>query len=269
MILVADVGNTNITFGIFDAAHLKVKFAIPTKPARTPGDYSRDILSVVQDLGIKNEEIEAVVIASVVPEIMTSFICGVKKGLNREPLLINSETKTGITVITDSPAELGADRLVNAAAAYAIYGGPLLIVDAGTATTYDFVTEKGEFLGGAIAPGIKLCAEALAEKTAMLPKIEISKPVSSLGKNTVSSMQVGLVYGYIGQAEYIIRQMKEELCRDMTVIATGGLSFVFKDSTNAIDIYDTDLTLKGLKYLYTINSSSCHLPLEGQCHVHK
>lgn len=253
MLLVADVGNTNITLGLYDEEKLISTLRLITKMSKTADEYGREILNLLGANGMKSEDVEAVVVSSVVPGIMDCFNRGVREYLKREPFLIGPHIKTGISIRTDRPHELGADRLVDAAAAYHTYGGPVLIIDFGTATTYDVVTKNGEFLGGAISPGIKICAEALWAAAAKLPKIEIKKPGSILEKNTESSMQAGLVYGYIGQVEYIVKEMKKIQGKAMKVVATGGLSGLFKGNTGAVDIFDEELTLKGLRYLYDKN----------------
>jgi type III pantothenate kinase len=200
------------------------------------------------------EDIKDVIVASVVPNIMYSFNNGIIKYLNKLPVIVGPGIKTGISIHIDNPKELGADRIVDAAGAFYEYGGPVLVIDFGTATTYDVVTEKGVFIGAIISPGIKICANALWQKAAKLPEIEIKKPESILGKNTINSMQSGLVYGYIGQVEYIIKKVKKEMnISNMKVVATGGLAKIIYNETNEIDIYDKTLTLKGLKVIYNKN----------------
>ena len=255
MLLAADIGNTNITLGIYETGRLKNIFRLITEPSGTPEAYGQNLLLFLRDLGIQPQAIEGVVIASVVPDVMSSFADGVRSLLKQEPFIVDHNSKTGITIKTDFPDKVGVDRLVNAASAYYSYGGPALVVDFGTATTFDVVSGNGEFLGGVIAPGIKICAEALWEKTAKLPKIEIQKPDRVMGTNTVSSMQSGVYFGYLGQVEYLVDNLKKELGCNLKTIATGGLSNLFKGFTDVIDIYDADLTLNGLKYLYEINHS--------------
>ena len=210
MLLVADAGNTNIKVAVFDNESLIITARLKTKISKSPEAHEQDVLDILRENEIGIHEIEAVIVSTVVPQTTQAFITGMHQLFSMEPLVVNNETKTGIVIKTDNPAELGADRLVNAAAAYHDYGGPLLVIDFGTATTYDVITKKGEFLGGIIAPGIKLCAEALWEKTAKLPQIAIEKPDSIMGTNTVSSMQSGVFFGYLGQLEYFVRHLKEE-----------------------------------------------------------
>jgi type III pantothenate kinase len=253
MLLVVDVGNTSIALGLYRGETLTGRSSLPTKTLRTSDGYGAELLKFLGAESVGIESIEAVAVSSVVPGIMESFTDGVRRYLKKEPFLVGAECETGISVRTDRPGELGPDRLVDAAAAYKIYGGPILIIDFGTATTYDIVTGTGEFLGGVIAPGMEICAEALWEKTAMLPKIPIGKPDGIVGTNTAGSIRAGLFYGYIGQVEYIVRKIKEALGGDIKVVATGGLSGIFKGNTGAIDFYDGDLTFKGLRHIYAVS----------------
>ncbi|HAW70435.1 MAG TPA: type III pantothenate kinase [Firmicutes bacterium] len=270
MILVADAGNTHIKLGIYDQERLIAKARLLTKMPKLPEEFEQDIASILRDNEINAGDIEAIAVATVASAITTqAFLEGLSKLFAVEPLVVNTEMRTGIEIRTDVPAELGIDRLVNAAAAFHEYGGggPLLVVDFGTATTYDVITQKGEFLGGVIAPGIRSCAEALWEKTAKLPIVEIEKPDRVMGTNTVDSMKSGIFYGYLGQFEYLVRHLKEELetrtetetktemetGTDFKVIATGGLAGIFRGNTNAIDIFDSELTLKGLSYISKIH----------------
>ena len=185
---------------------------------------------------------------------MYSFENGIIKYLNTKPIIVGVGTKTGLKIATAHPTEIGADRIVDAVAAYDLYGGPILVIDYGTATTFDVVSEDGAFIAGITSPGIKLIANALWNGTAKLPEIEIKKPASILAKDTITSMQAGLVYGYIGQTEYIIKKVKEELgVENMRVVATGGLGKLIADETDLIEVYDPDLTLHGLKIIYNKN----------------
>ncbi len=253
VILTADIGNTNVTLGIFEDGRLKAVTRLETEPFKKPDEYGGDLLRILGERGIPCENVEAFVMASVVPEVSRSLGAGASRVLGLVPFLVDKDIRTGITIKTDSPEQVGADRLVNAAAAFRFYGGPCLVIDFGTATTYDVVTEDGEFLGGIIAPGVKICAEALWRRTASLPKIEISRPDRIMGTNTVSSMQSGVFYGYLGEVEFLVRGLRAELGLDFTTIATGGLSNLFRDCTRVIDLFDEHLTLSGLYYLYQLN----------------
>lgn len=254
MLLAIDIGNTNITIGVNSKEQWIGTFRITTKTPRTSDEYGLLILSLLASKGIEKVEIEGVIIASVVPNIMYSFTNGIRKYLDKEPMIIGPGIKTGISIHTDDPREVGADRIVDAAGAFYEYGGPVLIIDFGTATTYDVITEKGIFEVAVTSPGIKISANALWQTAAKLPEIEIKKPKSILAKNTVTSMQAGLVYGYIGQVEYIVKKIKEEMeLPDMKVVATGGLARILQGETESIDVYDSALTFKGLKIIYDRN----------------
>jgi type III pantothenate kinase len=204
--------------------------------------------------GVNVSDINDVIIASVVPNIMYSLIAGIKKYFNINPLVVGPGVKTGINIDTPNPKEIGPDRIVDAVAAYEIYGGPILVLDFGTATTYDLVTEDGRFTVGITAPGVKISAQALWLETAKLPEIEIVMPKSILANETIWSMQAGLMYGQIGQTEYIIKQVKKETgYKDLKVVATGGLGRLVSNETKMIDEYNPDLTLEGLRLIYAKN----------------
>jgi type III pantothenate kinase len=254
MLLVADAGNTNITMGIFDGEKLLNCFRMTTKMQRTSDEYGVFILSILDAKGIKADEIEDVIISSVVPNIMHSFTSGIIKYLNRRPIIVGAGIKTGIKISTSNPKELGSDRIVDAVAAYEMYGGPVIVIDFGTATTYDLVLENGEFYSEVTSPGIRSTANALWSDAAKLPEFEIKMPSSILAKDTISSMQAGVVYGYIGQTEYIIDQIKKEIgIDDIKVVATGGLGKMISEASSKIDIYDQMLTMYGLRIIYEKN----------------
>lgn len=254
MLLVVDVGNTNITLGVFDKEELLTTFRLTTKMARTSDEYGITICNMIERNGLKVEDIDGIVIASVVPNVMHSFNNAIVKYFGKTPLIVGPGVKTGIKVATENPRQIGADRIVDAVAAYSIYKGPVIVIDFGTATTYDLVSEDGSFVAGITAPGIRTAAEALWEKAAKLPEIEICKPKSILAKETISSMQAGLVYGQIGQTEYIVNQMKKECgYQNIKTVATGGLGKIIAQETEVIDIYDSMLTLHGLRIIYNKN----------------
>lgn len=256
MLLTIDAGNTNITMGVFDEDELVGSFRITTKIPRTSDELGFLICNMLITKGIDPHSIEHVIISSVVPKIMHALTNSIRKYLNREPLIINSEIETGIKIHTDNPKEVGADRIVNVAAAYHIYKKACMIIDFGTATTYDYVSDEGIFEYTVISPGIEISAQALVSQTAKLPDIEIKKPDSILAKNTVQGMQAGLVYGYIGQVEYTIKKMKEELNKEMVIIATGGLGRMIYNETDCIDFYDPDLAYKGMKIIFEKNKEA-------------
>lgn len=251
MLLAVDVGNTDITFGVFQGDELLTRFRVTVKVPRSSDEYGELICNILEQKGYSSEEISEVIIASVVPKIMYSFTSGIIKYLECQPIVVGAGTRTGIRIETANPREIGPDRIVDAVSAYEQYGGPIIVVDFGTATTYDLITSEGVFLGGVISPGIRISANALWNNTANLPEIEIKSPGLIIAKETVSSMQAGLFYGTIGQSEYIIRKIKEESgLSDVKVVATGGLGKIIADSTAEIQVYDSDLTLKGLQLIH-------------------
>lgn len=255
MLLVIDVGNTNITLGVFDDVNLKATFRLTTKTARTSDEYGLLICNLLVARKIDTREVKEVTIASVVPKIMYSLNSGIIKYLGITPLIVGNGIKTGLKIATSNPKEVGADRVVDAIAAYEIYGGPVLVVDFGTANTYDLITEDGAFIAGVTSPGLRISAKALWNDTAKLPEIEIAKPDTILAKDTVTSMQAGLVFGCIGQTEYIVKSMiSEAKIENCKVIATGGLGKIISEATDVIEIYDPNLTLKGLKIITDKNS---------------
>ena len=252
MLLAIDIGNTDFTIGIFQEKKLCDTFRMRTKINRTSDEYGVFILNTLQYKGYEAKDVEDVIISSVVPAVMHSFNSAIIKYFNLVPIVVEAGIKTGIKVVTENPRQIGADRIVDAAGACGIYGGPVIVIDFGTATTYDLIDKDGAFLAGITAPGIRISAKALWEDAAKLPEIEIKKPESILAKETISSMQAGLVYGQIGQTEYIIRKIKEEANMDepIKVVATGGLGSIIAPETDAIDVYDPNLTLSGMRLIY-------------------
>ncbi|MFZ5354808.1 MAG: type III pantothenate kinase [Bacillota bacterium] len=256
MILVFDVGNTNIVMGVYRNRTLLDFWRLFTDASKTADEYGMIIHQLFRHHGYDANEVKAVVISSVVPPIMYTLEHMTRKYFKTEPLVIGPGIKTGMNIKYDNPKQLGADRLVNAVAAYELYGGPVIIVDLGTATKFCAVSEKGEYLGGAIAPGIKIASEALFQRTAKLPKIELIMPEAVICKNTVSCMQSGILFGHVGQVDYIVRRMKKELGNDKTVVvATGGLSKLIATESETIDIVNGLLTLEGLRVIYERNIS--------------
>ncbi len=252
MLLAVDVGNTDITFGVFDDKVLTTRFRITVKVPRTSDEYGELLCNILEQKGYTSASITEVIIASVVPQMMYSFTSGIIKYLDCHPIVVGAGIKTGIRINTFDPKQIGPDRIVDAVGAYEQYGGPIVVVDYGTATTYDFVTADGTFQGGVISPGVRISADALCNNTANLPEIEIKCPGDIIAKETISSMQAGLFYGTIGQTEYIIRRIKMEAgAPDARVVATGGLGKTISESTEEIDIYDADLTLRGLQLIYS------------------
>lgn len=252
MLLVIDVGNTNIVLGIYEEDRLVDHWRISTDRLRTTDEYGILIKSLFNLHNI-SAKINAISISSVVPPVIPTLERMCQRYFDVSPLVVGPGIKTGIDIKYDNPREVGADRIVNAVAAYSKYGGPLIILDFGTATTVCVVTKKGEYLGGAIAPGIGISAEALCLRTAQLPKVEIKQPKRVIGRTTVQSMQSGIFYGFIGQIDYLVQKTKEELGGEAKVVATGGLAAVIAPQTKSIDIVEPMLTLEGLRIIYERN----------------
>ena len=254
MLLVIDVGNTNIVLGVYEGETLVNCWRMATGGNRTADETGIFIHGLFDASGLDAKKVTAAIISSVVPDIMYSLTQGIRKYFHIEPMIVSVGMKTGIVVKRDNPKAVGADRIVNLVAANEIYGGPAVVIDYGTANTFDVINEKYEFITGFISPGISSCADALYQKAAQLPKIEIKQPKSIIAKNTVDSLQAGLVLGHMGQTRYIIELLKKELnLPDMKVIATGGLARVIDPDNEVFDVLDPVLTLKGLRILYEKN----------------
>lgn len=256
MVLVVDIGNTNIVIGVYKGNELLGNWRMVTKSEKTSDEYGIFILNLLRYNDIDYKNIKSAIVSSVVPNVMYSFENALKKFFNIEPIVVGPGTKTGITIMTDNPREVGADRIVGLVAGHELYGkdSTLIVIDFGTATTFDVVNEKGEYRYGITSPGIQITSDALWQRTAQLPKIEIKKPDTILAKNTVTSMQAGLVYGYIGQVEYIVQKVKEEMNdENIKVVATGGMGRLISEETSKIDIFDPELLFKGLKIIHDKN----------------
>ncbi|MBO8178346.1 type III pantothenate kinase [Aeribacillus pallidus] len=253
MILVVDVGNTNIVLGVYDGDELKYHWRVETNRHKTEDEYGMLLKSLFDHVGLTFQHIDGIIISSVVPPIMFALERMCEKYFGIDPLIVGPGIKTGLNIKYDNPREVGADRIVNAVAAIHEYGSPLIIVDFGTATTYCYINEEKQYMGGAIAPGINISTEALYSKAAKLPRIEIARPDHIVGKNTVAAMQAGILYGYVGQVEGIVKRMKEQSSKEPVVIATGGLAPLIAKESDIIDIVDPFLTLKGLRLIYKRN----------------
>ncbi|MGC2871842.1 type III pantothenate kinase [Ihubacter sp. rT4E-8] len=259
MLLAFDVGNSNIVLGLFKDGKLITNWRIKTDTNKSADEYGMIVNQLFQYEGLKTSDVEDVIISTVVPSVLFTLQHLSMKYFNKRAITVESGVKTGLIVKYDNPKQVGADRIVNAVAAYHKYGGPLIIIDFGTATTFCAITEKAEYLGGSIAPGLKISSEALFEKTSKLPKVELEEPGQTICKNTIQSMQSGLVYGHMGMVDYIVRMMKKELeaitesGRPVTVVATGGLSTLIDGGVDCIDYVDKMLTLEGLELIYQKN----------------
>ncbi|MDO4540058.1 MAG: type III pantothenate kinase [Syntrophomonadaceae bacterium] len=254
MILVFDIGNTNIVVGIYRGEQLLTNWRMRTDNMRTADEYGVLLQGWFMREGLDIREVKAVVISSVVPSLMNELEWMSQRYFKCKPLVVGPGIRTGVDIKYENPREVGADRVVNALAAHAKYPGNLIIIDFGTATTFCVVTAAGEYMGGAIAPGIRVSTEALVSRAAKLPRVELSRPRTVVGRNTVNSMQAGIIFGFAGQVEGIVGRIKAELEQQMTVIATGGLAAVIAEETECIDIVDENLTLEGLRMIYEINN---------------
>lgn len=251
MLLAIDVGNTNITCALFDKREMKASFRLITKQQRTSDEFGMLIRNLISHNGYGFSDVTDIIVASVVPKVNYSIYSALIKYLNITPIEVGAGTKTGIRIALDNPRQAGADRIVDAVAAYEIYGGPVIVIDFGTATTYDLVTADGTLVGGVTAPGVQTSAASLWNATAKLPEVEIRKPATVIGKETITTMQSGIFYGQIGATEMIVRKIKEESgLDDIKVIATGGLGQLVKNATEMIDVYDPNLTMYGLQIIY-------------------
>ncbi|GAA1387276.1 type III pantothenate kinase [Peribacillus frigoritolerans] len=253
MIFVLDVGNTNTVLGVYDEDILKYHWRIETNRHKTEDEYGMIIKSLLQHESLAFDQFDGIIISSVVPPIMFALERMCKKYFGIKPLIVGPGIKTGLNIKYENPREVGADRIVNAVAGIQEYGSPLIIVDFGTATTYCYINEDKQYMGGAIAPGINISTEALYSKAAKLPRIEISRPEGIIGKNTVSAMQAGILYGYVGQVEGIVNRIKAQSNLEPTVIATGGLATLIANESTVIDVVEPFLTLKGLQLIYKRN----------------
>lgn len=256
MLLVIDVGNTNIVFGVYEDKKLINNWRIASEKNRTSDEYGLLFKQIFSHYGIGSEDIDSIIISSVVPPLMHTLQAMCIKYFNMEPLIVGPGIKTGMDIKYDNPKEVGADRIVNGVAGFDKYGGPLIIVDFGTAITFDAISAEGDYLGGVIAPGISISSDALFSRTAKLPKVEIAKPNRVIGKNTVNSIQAGLVYGCIGLVDYIIEKMMNEMSENgenVRVIATGGFANLISKDSKYIEAVDNMLTLEGLRIIHDRN----------------
>lgn len=255
MIICLDVGNTNIKYALFEGDDLVMSFRVATEHKKTSDEYGEQLRSILLTNGVSVSSIEGGIISSVVPSLDYTMERMCRTYLKITPLILGTGLKTGLNLKVDNAKEVGADRVVNNVSAVKKYGAPLIVIDFGTATTFNAVNEKGEFIGGVIAPGIKGSLDSLVNGTAKLPRVEIERPERVIGTNTVTNMQSGIVFGFCGLVEYIVKKIKREMKSDnITTVATGGFSEVIAKEISCIDVVDKLLTLEGLKYLYFLNA---------------
>ncbi len=253
MLLTIDIGNTNITLGLYKDETLGPRWRLATAHDRMPDEYGLQLVGLLSHAGIAVEAITGVCMASVVPPLTRKIDSACRKYLHKDPLIVEAGVKTGVRIRYQDPRAVGADRIVDAAAVQHLYGGPACVVDFGTATTFDAISAQGDYLGGAIAPGIGIAAEALFQRTAKLPRIDLQRPPAAIGRNTIHAMQSGLLFGYVGLVEGMVARFRRELGAEMKVIATGGLAEIIADETPVIDIVAPWLTLDGLRLIWEMN----------------
>jgi type III pantothenate kinase len=253
MLLTIDIGNTNLTLGLYEGDKLGAHWRLATDHNRMPDEYGLQFLGLLQNAGKTLDEITGVSLASVVPPLTGRVIQACREYLKQEPLVVDAGVKTGIKIRYEDPRAVGADRVCDAVAVMKLYGGPACVVDFGTATTFNALTKDGEYLGGAITAGINLAAEALYTRAAKLPRIDLQVPPSVIGRNTIHAMQSGLLFGYVSMVEGMVARFRSELGSDMKVIATGGLAEVVAKETKVIDVIAPWLTLDGLRLIWELN----------------
>lgn len=255
LLFTIDIGNTNITFGVYNHKNLlQYHWRIKTDHGRMADEYGIIILGLMRHERLRYEQIEGVALASVVPPLTPVFVEMIEQYMKQTPLVVEAGVKTGVKIRYDSPRDVGADRIVDAAAVYKMYGGPACIVDFGTATTFDAISREGEYLGGAIAPGIGIAAEALSSRTSKLPQVDLMRPPRAVGSNTVHAIQSGLIFGYVGLVEGMVARFRQELGDDMRVIGTGGLAETIARETDVIEVVNPWLTLEGLRLIWELNN---------------
>jgi type III pantothenate kinase len=255
MLLAIDIGNTNVTIGVFKKDKLQHTWRMETARNKMPDEYAIFLLNAFNHKGLKPDDITGIAMCSTVPPLVIIFTEMLQQYFNMQPLVVGPGTKTGVRIRMDNPREVGPDRIANTVAAHHLYKGPTIVVDVGTATTFDIVTAEGDYIGGVIAPGIALAAEALFSRTAALPRIELVAPKQTIGPNTVSAMQSGVIYGYVGLIEGIIERIQRELEAKATVVATGGYAYIITPETKIIDTVNPDITLIGLGLIYEMNQA--------------
>ena len=255
MLLAIDIGNTDITLGVFEGEELRATWHMATGIHRMADEYAGLLLNLLHYQGLDISDIKEIALCSVVPPLISTFDELFQRYFHISPLVVGAGVKTGVRIRMDNPREVGADRIVNAAAAHHLYGGPVIITDLGTATTFDTVSKEGDYLGGAIAPGIITAAEALFTRAAMLPRVELVRPQHAIGTNTIAAMQSGIIFGYVALIEGIVARIRQELGEKAKVVATGGYAELMAKETSVIDVINPNLTLIGLRLIYLMNKA--------------
>ena len=253
MLLALDIGNTNIKYGVWDGDVLRASFRVSSRLSRTADEYGSVLVNLLGDSGIKKTEIDGIIISSVIPPLNYTMCHMCEYFFGISPLMVGPGIKTGMNIKAENPKEVGADRIVNNVAAFKKYGGPIIVIDFGTATTFNVIDIEGSFIGGVIAPGIKTALEGLVKNTAQLPMIELVPPKRAIAKSTETNMQAGIIFGFAGLVDNIVGKIKKELGCDAKIVATGGLGEIIAKETKNIDVVDRTLTLFGLKTIYDLN----------------
>ena len=255
MLLAVDIGNTNITYGVFHGDEFRGTWRVATDVGQMPDEYAATLLNLLHHQGLKTTDIKEVALCCVTPPLLATFEEMLERYFHVSPLVIGPGVKTGVHIRMDNPREVGTDRIVNAAAAHHLYTGAVIIVDMGTATTFDTVSKEGDYLGGAIAPGIATAAEALFTRASALPRVELTHPEHAIGTNTITAMKSGIIFGYVGLVEGIVNRIRRELGEKATIVATGGYAELIARETPIIDKVNSDLTLVGLRLIYLMNQA--------------
>jgi len=255
MLLAVDIGNTNVAFGVFEGERLRATWRMSTDVNQMADEYAALLLNLLHHQGLEASDIKEVTLCCVVPTLLTTFEELCQRYFHTSPLVIGPGIKTGVRIRMDNPREVGADRIANAVAAHHLYGGPVIITDLGTATTFDVVSKEGDYMGGAIATGIITAAEALFRQAAMLPRVELTHPKRAIGTNTIAAMQSGIIFGYVGLIEGMVARIQQELGEKAKIVATGGYAELIAKETTVIDIVNPDLTLIGLRLIYLMNKT--------------
>jgi len=259
MLLAIDVGNTNIDIGVFRGEDLYSHWDLATDVYKSSDEYAVILLSLLAQQGLTASDIDQSVICSVTPPLVPALRDMCRRYFEISPLIVEAGIKTGVNILMDNPREVGPDRIVNAVGGHHLYGGPLIVIDMGTATTFDVVSEKGDYLGGAIAPGIKVATEALFQRTAKLPRVDLVRPKHAIGRDTITAMQSGFVFGYVALIEGLIARIQQELGTKARVIATGGYAELLGKETKVIETVDPYLTLIGLRIIHQLNAGQKHV----------